>query len=308
MTVRKMTTLVSLDELGLTPSALECIRWSGITVKELIDTARICEIEGGTNRFTVQFNIPRQYAAEIVRAVDEAGFILHESKRSRCARRLLVAIFDSCFDRELDFLSEYYEDLEEMSPEAFYALDDLLHEALDDRRVLALQLRFGLNDGQPRTQKECAHELSVSPGRIRQLVNVAEARLRHPSHSFKLKAIICYSQEMIERRAFEYRSEIRALEEELDRRTLELKTEIWKLQRDLDALQELIHGSPANILIEDLNLSYRTYRCLKRSGINTVGQLCGTRRVDLLDIRNFGAKSLDEVEQKLQEFGLKLVS
>jgi len=58
--------------------------------------------------------------------------------------------------------------------------------------------------------------------------------------------------------------------------------------------------------IDDLDLSVRSYNCLKRQGINTVGQLVECTEGDLLNIRNFGAKSIEEVKDKLQQMGLGL--
>ena len=61
-----------------------------------------------------------------------------------------------------------------------------------------------------------------------------------------------------------------------------------------------------SIPIEDLNLTQRSYNCLKREGIHTIGELVSHTEQDLLDIRNFGMKSIDEVKEKLQGFGLSL--
>ncbi len=58
--------------------------------------------------------------------------------------------------------------------------------------------------------------------------------------------------------------------------------------------------------IEDMDLSVRSYNCLKREGVATVGELVTKTEQDLLDIRNFGQKSIDEVKGKLQEMGLSL--
>jgi DNA-directed RNA polymerase subunit alpha len=60
------------------------------------------------------------------------------------------------------------------------------------------------------------------------------------------------------------------------------------------------------ITIEELNLSVRSYNCLKREGINTVGDLRQRSEAELMDIRNFGQKSIDEVKGKLDELGLAL--
>ena len=58
--------------------------------------------------------------------------------------------------------------------------------------------------------------------------------------------------------------------------------------------------------IEDLNLTQRSYNCLKREGIHTIGELVKRSEQDLLDIRNFGQKSIDEVKDKLTSMGLSL--
>ena len=53
--------------------------------------------------------------------------------------------------------------------------------------------------------------------------------------------------------------------------------------------------------IEDLELSVRSFNCLKRAGINTVEQLCNKTPDDMMKVRNLGKKSLDEVLLKLKE-------
>lgn len=58
--------------------------------------------------------------------------------------------------------------------------------------------------------------------------------------------------------------------------------------------------------IEEMNLSVRSYNCLKREGVQTVGELIQKGEQDLLDVRNFGQKSIEEVKQKLSEMGLAL--
>jgi DNA-directed RNA polymerase subunit alpha len=58
--------------------------------------------------------------------------------------------------------------------------------------------------------------------------------------------------------------------------------------------------------IEGLQLSVRSYNCLKRAGIHTVRQLVEFSENDLLNIRNFGVKSIEEVKDKLVDMGLGL--
>ena len=58
--------------------------------------------------------------------------------------------------------------------------------------------------------------------------------------------------------------------------------------------------------IDELELSVRSYNCLKRAGINTVEELCNRTSDDMMKVRNLGRKSLEEVLAKLKELGVQL--
>ena len=60
--------------------------------------------------------------------------------------------------------------------------------------------------------------------------------------------------------------------------------------------------------IDELELSVRSFNCLKRAGINTVEELCNHTPEDMMKVRNLGRKSLEEVLAKLKELGLELNS
>ena len=60
--------------------------------------------------------------------------------------------------------------------------------------------------------------------------------------------------------------------------------------------------------IEDLDLSVRSFNCLKRAGINTVADLIAKSKDELMQIKYFNQKTFDEVESKLDELGIKLRS
>jgi DNA-directed RNA polymerase subunit alpha len=67
-----------------------------------------------------------------------------------------------------------------------------------------------------------------------------------------------------------------------------------------------VGGNAPDARIENLDFSVRTYNCLKKANILTVGELTQISEVDLMNIRNFGRKSLTEVKEKLQVMGLRL--
>ena len=65
-------------------------------------------------------------------------------------------------------------------------------------------------------------------------------------------------------------------------------------------------GKVLEMNIDELELSVRSYNCLKRAGINTVEELCNKTPDDMMKVRNLGRKSLEEVLSKLNELGLAL--
>lgn len=70
--------------------------------------------------------------------------------------------------------------------------------------------------------------------------------------------------------------------------------------------QESEHIAAYSMPIEDLNFSVRSYNCLKREEIHTVGELAEYNESELLDIRNFGEKSINEVKVRLAQLNLFL--
>ena len=79
--------------------------------------------------------------------------------------------------------------------------------------------------------------------------------------------------------------------------------------QDVDILVEKDDKKKEKILemnIEDLDLSVRSYNCLKRAGINTVEELVQRDEDEMMKVRNLGRKSLEEVQQKLAQLGLSL--
>ena len=92
--------------------------------------------------------------------------------------------------------------------------------------------------------------------------------------------------------------------------------ELFGLARELNVDAEGIEIGPSPVdeqlaadlalPVEELKLTMRSYNCLKREGIHTVSELVSRSEQDLLDIRNFGSKSIEEVKLRLHELGLSL--
>ncbi len=90
---------------------------------------------------------------------------------------------------------------------------------------------------------------------------------------------------------------------------LNLFVDLSDSARNAEILVEKEEGKKEKVLelsIEELDLSVRSYNCLKRAGINTVEDLANKTEEDMMKVRNLGRKSLEEVLNKLAELGLSL--
>lgn len=81
---------------------------------------------------------------------------------------------------------------------------------------------------------------------------------------------------------------------------------VSQLKEEEEAFRLSIPEEQYNMPVEQLNLSVRTMNCLRRGGIDTVGQLIGKAEKELFGLRNFGRKSMNELEERLNEMGLSL--
>lgn len=90
---------------------------------------------------------------------------------------------------------------------------------------------------------------------------------------------------------------------------LNLFTDLTDIANNMDVLKETEVVSDEKVLdrtIEELDLSVRSYNCLKRAGINTVYDLTEKSESEMMKVRNLGRKSLEEVKVKLHDLGLGL--
>jgi len=100
------------------------------------------------------------------------------------------------------------------------------------------------------------------------------------------------------------------IEEELDEEDEGDEDEKPVMKEDLVMVSSQKKETPQkghhDILIKDLEFSVRSRNCLKKAGINTLGDLVMKKTTELLEIKNFGKKSLKEVREKLSQFSLQL--
>ena len=90
---------------------------------------------------------------------------------------------------------------------------------------------------------------------------------------------------------------------------LNLFIDLSEAAQQVDVMVEKENDAQEKVLemnIDELELSVRSYNCLKRAGINTVEELCNKTSEDMMKVRNLGRKSLEEVLAKLKELGLSL--
>ena len=93
---------------------------------------------------------------------------------------------------------------------------------------------------------------------------------------------------------------------------LELLTNVHEAVNDMESVMKEAQGEVQNkglvMMIEDLDLSVRSYNCLKRAGIQTVEELTQRTEDEMMRVRNLGKKSLKEVKDKIYDLGLSFKS
>lgn len=153
-----------------------------------------------------------------------------------------------------------------------------------ERKVLELRYKTGMD------LKETGKVFGVTRERIRQVEAKALRKLRHPrlSRNYRLDTM---------------------------KRYIEAENEVSRLKLENIRLRDLIPDDVQNppepepvkdVDIEDLELSVRSYNCLKRAGINKLSQLRGVTTNDLIRVRNLGRKSMEEVIAKARERGVEI--
>lgn len=148
-----------------------------------------------------------------------------------------------------------------------------------ERNVVNQRLRQHL------TYEEIASKYDVTKERIRQILNRALRQAK--------KSIVAHQAEVVRK--------------ENEKKLLELKEKQQQAKQVYENTQKEILSKDIDVIwIEDMDFSVRAYNCLKRRGINSLGELILYSEDDIRKIKYLGLKTLEEIKAKLEEFGLHL--
>lgn len=187
------------------------------------------------------------------------------------------------------------ETLELLAPRVDYVLKYMLTE--QEAAVIVRRFKDHLK------LSDIGKELDVTKERVRQIEEKALRKLRHPNRLRKINAGINYDakinelQEKVENKEKELASKLHLLRIKIEKMNTILQEAGYKLK--LDTPED-------NASIELLNLSIRSYNCLKRAGINTIKELTLKTKEDLKEVRNLGSKGIEEIIEKLEKTGYAL--
>ena len=178
-------------------------------------------------------------------------------------------------------------------PKKYYSpgiMEDVMSIVLTERENKILQMRYEWGMSLEEAGKECG----VTRERIRQVEAKAIRKLR--SHRYEIRCVPEAELRKATNEVEHYKAQAEYLQAELDKIrniTPEQRTEAEK------------KGTFLETSIDELDLSVRSYSCCKRAGINTLGDLCGKTYTEMQKVRNLGKKSLQEIAQKMTEYGLR---
>ena len=161
--------------------------------------------------------------------------------------------------------------------------------ARSHEQVLAMY--FGLWGNRPHSMAEIGQEYAVDQRSIRFQIEKSMEKLRHPSRSSAFLRL--------------HRSQLEQWLEDRDRRIKKLKDKLMSAEEEMTG-EKAIDPEILEKKVDELNLSVKVINCLKKSGINTVGELIGNSAHELLLKRQFGQKTLVEVRAALYVVGLEL--
>ena len=198
---------------------------------------------------------------------------------------LIYAVFEDSAE-EIAERADTISDINASIEYVLYTLSDRERKILKNRFVDLLTL------------EQTGNIFGVTRDRIRQIEAKAIRKLRHPSRAKYFKYGV---SGIIENIRMDYYNKFSELEGKLiELCKLNVKTADEVIQ------EKEIRKKFAPTSIEQMDLSVRSYNCLKRVGIGTLQQLAQLSYDDLIRIRNLGKRSVDEIIGKLNEYGYEI--
>ena len=194
----------------------------------------------------------------------------------------------------VDKLEEAKESVYSVYIPEFLKSIELLSER--ERQILELRFRHNLN------LESISKRVGVTGERVRQIENIALRKLCYPNNYKKWKLHTVDSMREVQQERDKYRLQTIILKEKINS-----LIEKYNLEEETCEVTSLEEGDELdNLLIEELDLSLRSYHCLKRSGKYTLGDLKSMSYDDFTHIRNLGQKSLREIIHVLSEYGIRI--
>ena len=158
-----------------------------------------------------------------------------------------------------------------------------------------------------RTYEDIGKDYNITRERIRQLEAKGLRKLRHPTRMKFLKYGI--KGWYLHEKENELQCELTRVVDELTKiaeaiTAVDGMDKLMKLAADKERWKK--DHPQLDMPLEDLELSVRSYNCLKRAGIRTLGDIANSTAYELMHVRNLGRQSFEEIVQKLHEYGLTL--
>ena len=190
--------------------------------------------------------------------------------------------------------------IKEVEANIEYILDNLMEAK--EANILRMRFRGKLSLG------EIAKGFGVTRERIRMIENKALRKMRHPMRAKAIFSPFKLSQEIKEKTDVltlkknelsdlitESMNHIKILSDALNNIGIEVKTNVKT---------EISYSLP----LDEVGFSVRTYNCLKRGGYNTIKDICNATESDVMQVRNLGRRSFQEIRDKLLSYGLSFKS
>lgn len=188
-------------------------------------------------------------------------------------------------------------------------------EGLTERKKNIIESIYGLNEGKtPTTFRNVGRKIGVTGGRVSEIVKHACRYLRNPSRRrrFEIFSGIEDDEYLIDKE----RQQIEEIKKNIQLQNGDLSENLAKLKEIQEQLitrkneekktitEKKEEEDEEVVYVEDLELSRRVYICLKRAGINYLGDLANITEEQFRKTRNLGKKSFEEIVAKMQEFGI----